>query len=74
MTAAEKSTLSYQIIMKDTALAQGDFARTSDGLANKQRIMSARFQDVQAKIGQGLLPVVLSLVELSCWTRSSPRS
>ena len=39
--------------------ALGDFARTSDGLANQQKILAARFSDVQAELGQKLLPVAI---------------
>jgi phage-related protein len=42
--------------------AQGDFARTSGGLANQQRILSARFKDAQADLGQKLLPIALKVV------------
>lgn len=51
----------YSLIMEQTAAAQGDFARTADGLANKQRIMAAEFENLQAEIGQELLPVMLAL-------------
>lgn len=61
LTPLQKSTAAYALIMQDSALAQGDFARTSDGLANKQRILAARFKDVQAQIGQALIPVMLAL-------------
>jgi len=63
MTGAEKSTLAYMAIMEDTALAQGDFARTAGGLANQQRILMARFKDTAATLGQQLLPIALKLVE-----------
>lgn len=53
---AIKTQAAYALIMKDTALAQGDFERTSDGVANKQRIIAAQFQDVSAQIGTALLP------------------
>jgi len=58
LTAAQKAQAAYAIIQKDTALAQGDFARTSDGLANQQRILAAQFKDTQASLGQILLPTV----------------
>lgn len=61
LDAAAKAQAAYQAIMKDTALAQGDFSRTSGGLANQQRIASAQFEDAKAKLGQGLLPVMVSL-------------
>jgi hypothetical protein len=40
---------------------QGDFARTSDGLANSQRILTARFSNVIATLGEKLLPVALTV-------------
>ena len=61
LTPAAKAQASYALIMKDTALAQGDFARTSDGLANRTRILKARFADIQAEIGTKLLPVMVSV-------------
>lgn len=65
LTAAQKAQAAYSIIMKDTALAQGDFSRTSDGLANQQRILSAQFTDVKAKLGTQLLPVVVDLAKFA---------
>jgi hypothetical protein len=62
LTPAAKAQASYSLIMKDTTLAQGDFARTSDGLANKQRIMAARFEDVKASIGKALIPAMAAAV------------
>lgn len=60
--AAQKQQLSHNIIMASTKKAQGDFARTSGGLANQQKILGAQFDDVKAKIGRGLLPVVTNVV------------
>ena len=40
MTQAEQVTLRYNYLMQATSDAQGDFARTSDSLANSQRILS----------------------------------
>jgi hypothetical protein len=56
LTAAEKAQASYSLMMKQTSTAQGDFARTSDGLANQQRIAAANMEDLKAKIGNALLP------------------
>src|SRR5690606_9969958 len=50
------------LIYEQTSAAQGDFARTSDGLANQQRILDAQMENLKATIGQALLPVVLALV------------
>jgi hypothetical protein len=56
LTPQQKVLAANAAILKQTADAQGDFARTSDGAANQQRIMSATLEDVQAKLGEKLLP------------------
>ena len=43
--------------------ALGDFARTSEGLANQQRILSARFKDLGIEIGTKLLPIAAKVME-----------
>jgi hypothetical protein len=62
LTAQEKALAVQALMMEGAGDAAGDFARTSDGLANKQRILSAKFADVQAKVGQALIPILLKLV------------
>ena len=42
----------------------GDFARTSGGLANQQRIMAAKMENLKASIGTQLLPVMLTAIKL----------
>ena len=64
LTAQEKATATLTIVQKDGARAQGDFARTSDSLANKQKILSARWTDMKDRLGAGLLPVVTAFVAL----------
>lgn len=66
MTQAEQATLRYQYIMQATADAQGDFADTSDSLANQQRILQMEVENLSADLGQALLPAALSVVE---WLR-----
>ena len=61
LTAQEKAAAVLAIVHKDGAKAQGDFARTSGGLANQQKILRAQFENVQASIGQKLLPVAVKL-------------
>jgi phage-related protein len=58
LSAATKAQAAYSLIMQQSSLAQGDFARTSSGLANQQRIMSAQFTDLQANIGGLFVPVL----------------
>jgi hypothetical protein len=62
LTAQQKVLAAQKVIYEQTTDAQGDFARTSDGLANKQRILTAEFENIKAKIGEVLLPMVLKLV------------
>jgi hypothetical protein len=56
LTPQQKVLAANAVILKQTADAQGDFARTSDGVANQQRILEASFKDLQTEIGQKLLP------------------
>ena len=61
LNAAAKAQASYALIMEQTSLAQGDFARTSEGLANQQRITAATTGDLKATIGTALLPAMTAL-------------
>ena len=63
LTDSDKATARYALIMEQTKLAQGDFARTSDSLANSQRILKAQLSDAAAALGQQLLPYALSAVQ-----------
>ncbi len=58
LTQSQKVLAAQSAIMKQTKVAQGDFARTSDGLANAQRRLSARWEDAKAKLGEALLPAM----------------
>lgn len=62
LPVAVKAQAAYALILKDTALAQGDFARTSDGYANQQRILAAEMENVMAEIGEDLLPLWKDLI------------
>lgn len=55
---AIKVQAAYAEILAQTTKAQGDFARTADGAANQQRILKAEFQNLQASLGEGVLPVM----------------
>lgn len=59
--SAQKRQLSYNIIMKSTKAAQGDFARTSGGLANQTKILKAKFTDLKGTLGAKLLPVAVKV-------------
>jgi hypothetical protein len=55
LTAQQKVLAALAAIYKQTSDAQGDFMRTSDGLANSQRTLSAMFEDVKVKMGQAFI-------------------
>lgn len=62
LTAQEKALATQALLMEGAGQATGDFARTSDGLANQQRILSAQFEDTKAKIGETLIPAMTAVV------------
>lgn len=61
LTAQQKILAANALIFEQTTDAQGDFARTSDGLANQQRILAARIENVKARLGTALLPIALKV-------------
>ena len=62
LTAADKATASFALILEQTKTAQGDFARTSTGFANAQRVIAAQFDDLKASMGQAFLPTMEKVV------------
>jgi hypothetical protein len=62
LSAQQKVLAAQQVILKQTGDAQGDFARTSGGLANQQRILTAQIENTKAMLGEALLPTVLKVV------------
>jgi len=56
-----KALAANALILAQTGTAQGDFARTSGGLANQQRILSASFEDVKTRVGSFFLPAVTAV-------------
>lgn len=64
MTEAIKVQARYSLLMESTNKVAGDFANTSDSLANQQRILAARLDDARATIGEALVPVLESLLSV----------
>lgn len=62
LTEAQKVQARYGTVMEQTARMQGDFANTSDGLANGMRILKATIADTQAEVGNALLPAMQALI------------
>ena len=62
MTPQQKVLAASAAIFAQTKDAQGDFARTSDGLANSSRILTAQITNLKSGMGEALLPAVQSVV------------
>lgn len=58
LTASQKILAAQSLIYKQTTDAQGDFTRTSDGLANSQRILEATQADLNTNLGKSFLPIM----------------
>lgn len=65
LTAQQKVQAAYGSLLAQTAVTQGDFANTSGELANQQRILAARFEDAQGRLGTALLPALTELANLA---------
>lgn len=65
ISEAAKVQARYALILEQTTTAQGDFARTADGIANKQRTLNAEFDDFQAKVGEALIPAFEALIDVA---------
>jgi hypothetical protein len=64
LEGSAKAMAIYQSILAQTGNAQGDFERTSGGLAAQQKILSAEFANVQTEIGAIFLPIALELTSV----------
>ena len=82
MTQAEKVQLRYNYVMSQTALAQGDFAKTSDSWANQTRILSEQWKEFSGTVGTLLMNVLLpavrtlnnALSSLISWAKSATQA
>lgn len=57
-----RTLYTYQYIMENTTVAQGDFVRTQDQYANQMRIFNENITQLKASLGESLLPVMTDLV------------
>ena len=62
LTAQQKILAAQKVIFEQTGDAQGDFARTSEGLANQQKILKARLTDTVTEIGTAFLPIAVEAI------------
>lgn len=64
MSQSELVALRYSYVMDSLALAQGDFAKTSDSWANQTRILSMQWEEFMSIVGQALITVLTPLVKI----------
>ena len=62
LTTQQKILAAQEAIFDQTGAAQGDYARTADGLANSQRTLAAEMENFKASLGEALLPVMKTVV------------
>lgn len=58
LTPQQKVLASTALMFQMTSDAQGDYARTADGLANSTRTLGAHFADFKTIVGDAVMPVV----------------
>jgi phage-related minor tail protein len=62
LTQQQRVLAAHQEILAQTSTTQGDFERTSGGLANQQRILAAGWQNITTTIGALFLPATVNVV------------
>ena len=62
LTASEKVTARYGLILRRTDQFAGDFVETSGDLANRTRILSARWENFQATLGEKGIPAATAAI------------
>lgn len=62
LDVAAKAQAAYQLILKDTALQQGDVARTAEGLANQKKFLAAQVENLSAEFGSVFIPIMINAI------------
>lgn len=63
LTQQQRVLAAQAEILAQTTTAQGDYARTADGLANLKRSVNAQVADVKAQVGQAALPIATDIMK-----------
>lgn len=64
MTQAEKMALRYSVMIRQTGLAHGDFARTINTPANQLRLLKENFASLARAIGSIFIPILTVLLPI----------
>jgi hypothetical protein len=62
MDPAIKAQVTYALVMEQTSLAQGDYARTADGTANTMKSLAAEFENAKVAVGEILMPAFKAIL------------
>jgi len=62
---ATKTMAIYKTLLDQTKYAAGDFARTSDQVANQERILQAQIENLRGELGKNFLPLYKNLLNLT---------
>lgn len=62
LTQQQRVLAAQAEILAQTSTQQGDFARTSDGMANGLKIMTAQFDNLKLVLGEALYPAIADLM------------
>lgn len=65
LTDAQKMQAAYQIIMRSTEVAAGDYANTQDSLANKTQRNAEAQKEAAATLGESVAPLMSKLTGLT---------
>jgi len=63
LPAAARAQAAYSLILQQSKTAQGDVARTSDGLANQTRFLAAQWEDLKATLAGPALPQLAKILK-----------
>lgn len=63
MTEQEKVSLRLAFVTDKLSAAAGDFERTADGWANQTRVLSLRFEQLKATLGQSFINILTPLIK-----------
>ena len=64
LTEQEKQLARLKILFQQTSDVAGDFRNTSDGYANSARIAAAKTEELNAKIGERLMPIAMKMTQV----------
>lgn len=64
LTEQDKILARFELLMRQTNKTAGDFANTSDDLANKQRIFTAELENAKVELGEALIPAMEGLLDV----------